>query len=91
MAADEEDEQLAKGEARRDVKIECVHEHGVQDRCPMWDVRWSMARRWCRLVGAGMRTGTGMCAIAIATWWDDKGTALSLAALNPFAGDAVLQ
>jgi hypothetical protein len=78
---------LPKGEAGRDAEVERVCKRGVQDRRPTRDAHRSAARRWFRVVGA--RTGTSR-AIAIGAWWDDKGRALSLAALNPFAGDAVL-
>jgi hypothetical protein len=89
MVADEEDKQLTKGEARHDAEIEHVHEHGVQDRHSTQDTCRSAARQWCKLVG--VRMGTGTRTIAIATWWDDKGRVLSLAALNPFAGNAILR
>jgi hypothetical protein len=83
----EEDEQLAKGEAGRDAEVE----RGVQDRRPTRDARRSAARRWCRVV-VRARTGTPRAIpVAVAALWDDKGRALSLAALNPFVGDAVLR
>lgn len=60
----------------------------MQDRRPTGDARRSPARRRCRLAGA--RTGTPR-AVAGPARWDDEGRALSLAALDPFVGDAILR
>jgi hypothetical protein len=80
---DEDDEQIAKGEAGRDAKIEGVCEGGAQDPHPMWDVRRYAAR------GGTLDIGSGSGA-----WGDNEGRVLSLTALTAltlFAFDNILR
>jgi hypothetical protein len=78
---DEEDEQIAKGEAGCDAEIEGVCEGRAQDHPhPTWDARRYAAR------GRTLDVGSGSGA-----WGDDEGRALSLTALALFVFDTIVR
>jgi hypothetical protein len=74
---DEEDEEIAKGEAGRDAEIEGVCKGRAHDPHPTW--------------GYATRERTFDVCSGSGAWGDDEGRALSLTALTLFSFDTILR